>query len=112
MNYGQQDGVICEPAQVIMHLPENWTKILLVRTYGLGLADGGAYWDIPTEVIPPNLRLIGSRFVIFGRMGVVTGSHHGRGAVSESTWVEELPETDKALWPECRDLCRTKTRND
>jgi hypothetical protein len=101
MNYGQQDGVICEPAQVIMHLPENWTKILLVRTYGLGLADGGAYWDIPTEVIPPHLRLIGSRFVILSRVGVVTRSHHGRGATSESLQVAELPEADKALWPEC-----------
>ena len=56
MNYGLENGVICEPAQVIMHLPENWTKVLLVRTYGLGLADGGAYWDIPTEAIPPHLR--------------------------------------------------------
>ena len=101
MNYGQQDGVICEPAQVIMHLPENWTKILLVRTYGLGLADGGSYWDIPTEIIPLHLQLIGSRFVILSRIGVVSGLHHGREAASESMRVEELPEADKALWPEC-----------
>ena len=104
MNYGQEDGVICEPAQVIMHLAENWTKILLVRTYGLGLADGGAYWDIPTEAIPSHLRLIGSRFVILSQSGVVTRSHHGRAAVSESIRVEELPGADKALWPECKNL--------
>jgi len=109
MNYGQEDGVICEPAQVIMHLPENWTKILLVRTYGSGLADGGAFWDIPTELLQPHLA---SRFVILSRTGVVTGSHHGRGAVSASIRVEELPEADKALWPECKDLQQQKRSGD
>lgn len=49
---------------MVMHLPEGWTKILLVRTYGLGLADGGIYWDIPTEKIPIDLRRIGSVFLV------------------------------------------------
>jgi len=49
-----------------MHLPEGWTKVLLVRTYGLGLADGGIDWDIPTEKIPPTLRTIGSVFLLEG----------------------------------------------
>ncbi len=25
---------------------------------------GGIYWDIPTEVIPPHLRSMGSRFLL------------------------------------------------
>jgi len=49
-----------------MHLPEGWTKVLLVRTYGVGLADGGIDWDIPTEKIPPTLRSIGSVFLLEG----------------------------------------------
>ncbi len=105
MNYGLENGVICEPAQVIMHLPENWTKVLLVRTYGLGLADGGAYWDIPTEAIPPHLRSIGSRFVIHARTSETkSGPVHGREAVSAGIRVKELTEADKALWPESKHL--------
>jgi hypothetical protein len=37
---------------------------LVEWTYGLGLADGGVYWEVPTDVIPPNLRGIGSRFIL------------------------------------------------
>ena len=47
-----------------MHLPEDWTRVLLVRTYGVGLADGGIYWDIPTGKIPLDLRQIGSVFLV------------------------------------------------
>ena len=28
------------------------------------MADGGIYWDIPTSVIPPHLRQMGSRFLL------------------------------------------------
>jgi hypothetical protein len=53
-----------EKVRVIMHLPEGYTKILVERTLGLGMADGGIYWDIPTSVIPPHLRRMGSRFIV------------------------------------------------
>jgi hypothetical protein len=36
----------------------------LDRTIGVGLADGGICWDIPTERIPIQLRSIGSRFIV------------------------------------------------
>ena len=98
MNYGLEDGVMCEPVQVIMHLPENWTKVLLVRTYGLGLADGGIYWDIPTELIPLRLRSIGCRFVVRGRTGPSVRPGHGRESRYEYLEVEELPEADQNLW--------------
>jgi hypothetical protein len=95
------EGVICEPAQVVTHLPENWTRILLVRTFGLGLADGGAYWDIPTEAIPEGLRAIGSRFVIIQKMPYLQNPpRHGREVILKSIRIEELPEADRALWPE------------
>ncbi len=105
MNYGLENGVISEPVQVIMHLPENWTKVLFVRTYGLGLADGGIYWDIPTELIPIHLRSIGSRFVVRARTAA-SGSPplnpvHGRESRYQDIFIEELPETDKNLWQEC-----------
>lgn len=63
-NYGIENGILREPARVIMHLPEAWTQILLIRTYGLGMADGGIYWEIPTAKIPEQLRKIGSVFLV------------------------------------------------
>jgi hypothetical protein len=53
-----------EKVRAIMHLPEGYTKVLLERTFGLGLADGGIYWDIPTKVIPVQFRKMGSRFLL------------------------------------------------
>lgn len=47
-----------------MHLPEGYTKVLVERTRGIGMADGGIYWDIPTNVIPPHLPQMGSRFLL------------------------------------------------
>ena len=55
---------IREPARILFHLNEGFTRILFERTEGLGIANGGAEWDIPTSLIPPNLRRIGSRFMI------------------------------------------------
>jgi hypothetical protein len=104
VNYGIENGVMREPAQVIMPLPENWTKILLLRTYGVGLADGGIYWDIPTEVIPLAVRLIGCRFVITTKLVLTLDQfQHGREAWQE-VQIEEIPEGDKSRWPECNRL--------
>jgi hypothetical protein len=50
--------------RVIMHLPAGYTKVLVEWTFGLGMADGGIDWDIPTEVIPLHLRAMGSRFLL------------------------------------------------
>jgi hypothetical protein len=47
-----------------MHLPEAWTKVLLVRTDGLGLANGGIYWDVPRAKIPEHPRNIGTVFLL------------------------------------------------
>lgn len=59
------DGYVSrEPVRVTMHLNEGYTKVVLERTVGLGMADGGIEWDIPTEIIPPHLRPIGSRFIL------------------------------------------------
>ena len=46
-----------------MHLNGGYTRVSVVRTEGLGLANGGAEWDIPTEAIPPHLRSLGSQFL-------------------------------------------------
>lgn len=53
-----------EPARVLMHLNGGFTKVILERTIGIGHANGGTEWDIPTHRIPLHLRAIGSRFVI------------------------------------------------
>jgi hypothetical protein len=46
-----------------MHLDGGYTRVSVVRTEGLGLANGGAEWDIPTQSIPLHLRGIGSQFL-------------------------------------------------
>ncbi|HKI37948.1 MAG TPA: hypothetical protein VKA46_39200 [Gemmataceae bacterium] len=53
-----------EPARVLMHLNGGYTKVSLERFEGVGLANGGIEWDIPTRSIPPHLRGIGSRFLV------------------------------------------------
>ncbi|HQU82127.1 MAG TPA: hypothetical protein PKY59_03330 [Pyrinomonadaceae bacterium] len=53
-----------ETVKVLFHLNEGFTKVLVEKTIGVGLADGGITWDIPTEKIPFHLRQIGSRFVV------------------------------------------------
>lgn len=55
-----------EPVKILFHLNEGFTKVILERTIGVGMADGGIEWDIPTEKIPRNLRKIGSRFILVG----------------------------------------------
>ena len=55
--------IIREPARVLFHL-NGYTKVMFERTAGVGLADGGIVWDIPTEIIPAHLRQIGSRFIV------------------------------------------------
>jgi len=47
-----------------MHLNEGYTRVVVERTEGLGLADGGVTWDMPTRMIPPHLRCLGSRFIV------------------------------------------------
>ena len=55
--------IIKEPTRILFYL-NGYTKVLLERTEGKGLADGGITWDISTEIIPVHLRKISSRFVI------------------------------------------------
>jgi len=110
MKYGIENGVALEPAQVIMPLPENWTKVLLVRTYGVGLADGGIYWDIPTEVIPPAVCAIGSRFVITAKLVITEDqARHGQEVWNEIQ-IEEIPEAERSLWPASHHRKPTITR--
>lgn len=58
-----KEQIIREPARVLFHL-NGYTKVLLKHTEGVGLTDGGIVWDISTEIIPPHLRKIGSRFIV------------------------------------------------
>ncbi len=53
-----------EPCRVLFHLDGRCTKVLLLRSEGVGMADGGIWWDIPTESIPAHLRAINSRIVV------------------------------------------------
>ena len=48
---------------MLFHL-NGHTKVMVERTEGVGLADGGIVWEMPTEIIPAHLRQIGSRFLV------------------------------------------------
>ncbi|HXG67146.1 MAG TPA: hypothetical protein VNO70_18735 [Blastocatellia bacterium] len=85
-------GFSREPVRVLMHLNGGHTKVLLERTSGLGLADGGIEWDIPTDAIPLHLRKIGSRFIVASATIIPEESDKVediRRAISEIT-IEEL----------------------
>src|SRR5262245_8615226 len=55
--------VLRESVRLLFHL-NGYTKVMVERTEGLGIADGGVTWDLPTERIPPHFRKIGSRFIV------------------------------------------------
>ena len=55
-----------ESARLLFQTSGGHSKVLLERTSGLGMADGGICWDVPTEIIPPRLRIPGSRFLLVG----------------------------------------------
>jgi len=68
------------------------------------LADGGIYWDIPTETIPPELRSIGCRFVVVTRPREAPSPNLvGREAVRSGLKIERLPDEDVGRWPECNE---------
>ena len=55
--------ILRETVRVLFHL-NSYTKVMVERTEGLGMADGGIVWELPTERIPRHLRKIGSRFIV------------------------------------------------
>jgi hypothetical protein len=85
-----------EPARLLFHLSDGHTQVLLVRTEGVGMADGGAEWAIRTAVIPPHLRGIGSEFLLVGQF--VTPEAQDKGdelrAALRALRVEELGRGD------------------
>lgn len=54
--------VLKEIVRVTMHMNGGFTRVLVESSAGLGIADGGIHWEIPTNVIPAHLRTIGCRF--------------------------------------------------
>ena len=52
-----------ETVRVLFHL-NGYTKVIVEAAERVGLADFGICWDLPTDRIPPELRRIGTRFVV------------------------------------------------
>ena len=52
-----------EPVKVEFHLNNGYTKVVYERLVGLGMLDDWST-DIPTTLIPRNLRQIGSAFLL------------------------------------------------
>ena len=85
--------IVRTQVRVVMHLSAGYTRVMVEETEGVGLADGGVEWDIPTDIIPFNLRSIGTRFLLIrSALTSVEGlnAEHVRRALSEM-YVEELP---------------------
>ena len=55
--------ILRESVRVLFHL-NGYTKVMVERAEGVGMADGGIVWELPTERIPRHLRKIGSRFIV------------------------------------------------
>jgi hypothetical protein len=53
-----KEEMIHEPARVLFHL-NGYTKVLLGRTEGVGVVEGGNVWEIATNFIPANPRELG-----------------------------------------------------
>jgi hypothetical protein len=54
-----------EPVRVVMHLHGGYTKVLVERLVGSGMAGGAVYRDIPSDRIPAHQRELGSRFLLY-----------------------------------------------
>lgn len=48
--------------RVMFHCNGGFTRVLHEATEGVAMANGGFQWEIPTSIIPEDLRAIGSRF--------------------------------------------------
>ena len=53
-----------EIVRVIFHLNDGYTQVIWQRSENTAWAGKGWIFDIPTDVIPFNLRIIGSCFVL------------------------------------------------
>ena len=48
--------------RVMFHGNGGFTRVIHEATEGVAMANGGFQWEIPTSIIPEDLRVIGSRF--------------------------------------------------
>jgi hypothetical protein len=55
--------------RVMFHGNGGFTRVIHEATEGVAMANGGFQWEIPTSIIPEDLRVIGSRFELVGRPG-------------------------------------------
>jgi hypothetical protein len=53
-----------ETVRVIFHLDGGYTKVIWERSESAAWAGTGWIFDIPTHIIPNDLRVIGSRFIL------------------------------------------------
>ncbi|MEH2139864.1 hypothetical protein [Nostoc sp.] len=53
-----------ETVRIIFHLDGGYTKVIWERSENTAWAGTGWIFDIPTHVIPNELRIIGSRFLL------------------------------------------------
>jgi hypothetical protein len=74
-----------------MHLDGGYTRISLTRTEGLGIANGGVEWDIPTVAIPFHLRRIGSQFIVI-QMSVEDDSPEDARRIRDDIEIREQAE--------------------
>ena len=48
--------------RVMFHGNGGFTWVIHEATEGVAMANGGFQWEIPTSIIPEDLRVVGSRF--------------------------------------------------
>jgi hypothetical protein len=97
-----------------MHLPGGHTRVLLTRTLGQGMADGGISWELPTEAIPFRLRGIGNRFLVHGSVGstVMTVSELPRLDRERAIAIGLMRTTERLAWDVIARACSERFKID
>ena len=82
-----------ETVRVIFHLNQGYTRVIWQRSENTAWAGLGWTFDIPTNVIPCNLRIIGSYFVLSIKkidIDALEDIEYIRTALVESFYIERL----------------------
>jgi hypothetical protein len=76
-----------EVVRVKLHMNGGFSRVIAESTEGLGIADGGIEWEIPTNLIPAHLRKIGSRFLLINEQPQSQDREH----LYDGVRIEEIP---------------------
>ncbi len=54
--------ILRAPARVLGYVRPNYLRVIVLP--GVGMVDGGVQHDLPLEIVPPDLRMPNSQFIV------------------------------------------------